>query len=37
MDLGFLFIYIDFMSAAMETSRDYPEFITLMTKFLNTF
>lgn len=35
MGLGFLFMGLEFMSTAMEPLRDYPGFITLMTKFEN--
>ena len=35
MGLGFLFMGMDFMSTAMEPLRDYPGFVTLMTKFQN--
>lgn len=37
MGLGFLFMGMDFMSNAMEPLRDYPGFITMMTKFENPF
>ena len=33
--LGFLFMGMQFMSVAMEPLRDYPGFVTLMTKFDN--
>lgn len=35
MGLGFLFMGMEFMSKAMEPLREYPGFITLMTKFEN--
>ncbi|WP_297280852.1 Na/Pi cotransporter family protein [uncultured Anaerococcus sp.] len=35
MGLGFLFMGMQFMSKAMEPLRDYPGFVTLMTKFEN--
>lgn len=35
MGLGFLFMGMDFMSTAMQPLRDYPGFVTLMTKFQN--
>ena len=35
MGLGFLFMGMEFMSTAMEPLRDYPGFVTLMTKFQN--
>ena len=35
MGLGFLFMGMDFMSNAMEPLREYPGFITMMTKFQN--
>lgn len=37
MGLGFLFMGMEFMSKAMEPLRDYPGFVTLMTKFQNPF
>ena len=37
MGLGFLFMGMDFMSTAMQPLRDYPGFVTLMTKFQNPF
>jgi len=33
--LGFLFMGMEFMSKAMEPLRDYPGFVTMMTKFRN--
>ena len=35
MGLGFLFMGMEFMSKAMEPLREYPGFVTLMTKFEN--
>ena len=35
MGLGFLFMGMEFMSKAMEPLRDYPGFVTMMTKFQN--
>lgn len=35
MGLGFLFMGMDFMSNAMEPLREYPGFVTMMTKFQN--
>ena len=35
MGLGFLFMGMEFMSMAMEPLREYPGFVTLMTKFEN--
>lgn len=35
MGLGFLFMGMEFMSEAMEPLREYPGFVTLMTKFEN--
>lgn len=37
MGLGFLFMGMDFMSNAMEPLRDYPGFVTMMTRFENPF
>lgn len=37
MGLGFLFMGMEFMSNAMEPLREYPGFVTMMTKFENPF